>query len=81
MPCAMSHPPDRKTLVLQPAASGRRLFDVCLAGVQKVDHRLAVAQVLRAVGQCHPVARALKFYGQNFANGGRRAVGQHHDFV
>ena len=52
-----------------------------LARVQKVHHGLAAVQVLRAFGQCHPVARARQIDAQNFADGGGRPVGHHHDAV
>ena len=48
---------------------------MCLPRVQEVDDGLAALQVLRALGQLNPVARAGQRHAEHLINGGSGALG------
>src|SRR5690606_18625461 len=50
---------------------------IAVAPVQEIDHRGAAGQVIAIAGQRDAVARPGQGHGQDLADGGRRAVGQH----
>ena len=49
--------------------------------IQELQYRAAQLVITRIVGQRQAVARLGQIDGENFADGGGRAVGHHHDAV